>query len=393
MSILPSFISPARQLLRKNGLTLGEIRASRWRAFTRTTLFFNLIIVPTLLATIYYGLLATNRFGSEAQFIVRSANAQKASGLERLFQSFGLARTVDDGNAVQSYLLSRDAVRELSARIPLKAMFSRKSIDRFARFPRLWTSDSFEALYDYYLERVQVVQNPTKGIFSIYAVAFEPSEARLISTELLTLAEEMVNRLNARAQRDTIAASKRDLDIAGDRFVEAQRKLTEYRNKVQFVDPSSTSTSMLDTITTLSTDLAASIADLDNLKRVSPASPAIGAASDKVESLRREIQRQRSQLVGDDGALAAKLAVFEQLMIEQKLAESSLSSASQALDQARLDAQRKAIYLETVVSPSLPDESNEPQRVRLIATVFVLSFAGAAVIWLLAAGAREHVIT
>jgi len=393
MNMLPSLKSPAKQILKHTGLNLKDLSVPRGRMLSRKSIFFALVILPTALATVFYGVIATDRYGSEAQFIVRSGNTQKAGGLERLFQSFGLARTVDDGNAVQSYLLSRDAVRELSMRVPLKEMFSRKSIDVFSRFPHFWTNNSFEALYDYYLEHVYVVQNPTKGIFSIYAIAFDSDDARRIATELLTLAEEMVNRLNARAQSDTIAASKRDLDIAGDRFVQAQRKLTEYRNKVQFVDPTSTSTSMLDTITSLSTDLATSIAELDNLRRVSPANPAIGAATDKVESLRREIQRQRLNLVGNDGALAAKLAAFEQLMIEQKLAQSSLSSASQALDQARLDAQRKAIYLETVVAPNLPDESNEPKRIRLIVTVFVMSFAGASVIWLLAAGAREHVIT
>lgn len=393
MGSLPSAVVATRNALAEWRGKRAQGARSGARASHRSRIFFGLVLAPTALAVFYYGLLASDRYGSKADFVVRSAMTQRATGLERLFQSFGLSRTVDDGNAVQSYLLSRDAVRELDRRLPLRQMFARSSIDRLARFPKLWRTDSFESLYDYYLDRVSVIQNPSKGIFELYVVTFDPAESQRIARELLNLAEEMVNRLNARAHGDAIAFAQRELAAAGERVAETQRKLTAYRNEMQFVDPSLASAAMLETITTLSTQLAASMAELENLKNVSPANPAVKAARERVDTLRQTIQQERFKLAGNNNALASKLSTYEQLALELKLAESSLASANVALNQSRQDARRQAIFLEEVVSPNTPDESNEPKRLRMIATVFVVSFAGASVVWLLLAGAKEHVIS
>lgn len=394
MGNLPSvFVS------KRNALTESlRAKAGGWSTFrsltlTRGWLFFSLVFVPTGFAIIYYGFIASNRYRSDAQFLVRSASSHTATGLERLFQSFGLSRNVDDGNAVQSYLRSRGALRSLETRLGVREMYSRHSIDRLARYPYIWSNNSFESLFNYYRDHVYIIQNQSKGILELSVVAFEPGDSQRIARELLLLAEEMVNQLNSRAQSDAVSFAKHELDVASSRVVEIQGKLAEYRNKTQFVDPSATSASMLDTITSLSTQLANAIAELDNLRKISPASPSIPALRDKVESLQRSIRQERLKIAGGDDALASKIADYEQLALEQKLAEANLTSASAALDQARRDARRQAIYLEQIVFPNSPDESNEPDRIRMIATVFVLSFAAGSVVWILLAGAKEHVIT
>jgi capsular polysaccharide transport system permease protein len=128
------------------------------------------------------------------------------------------------------------------------------------------------------------------------------------------------------------------------------------------------------------------------LKRSSPQSPSIASANERIDSLRRSIESQRLQLASGDASLAAKLGVYEQLALERELAERSLASANLSLEAARQEARRQAIYLESIVSPNLSDESTEPQRLRLIVSVFVLSFALASVAWLVVAGAKEHSI-
>jgi capsular polysaccharide transport system permease protein len=358
----------------------------------RRGIFILIVTVPTVLACLYYGLIASKRYASEAVFVVRSISGHRASGLEMLFQSFGVSRTVDDGNAVQSYLLSRDAVRALEQKIPLRAMFSRDNVDLFARFPHFWRTDSFERLYDYYLERVDVVQNSSKGLAELTVIAFRPDDAQAIAKGLLTLAEEMVNRLNERAQGDAVKSAQAQLRDAETRAVDLQRQLTAYRNRERLVDPTSNSASILETITALSTDLATAMTQLDQLRVSSPSSPSINALVSQVDSLKRAIALQRNQMAGGDAALASKISEYERLALEQKIAETSLTSAAASLENARLEARRQTIYLEEVVLPNAPDESNEPQRLRMVATAFVLSLLLASVVWLVLAGAKEHVI-
>ncbi len=145
-------------------------------------------VAPTLIATLYYGLIASDRYVSESDFIVRGMSTRRASGLDMLFQTFGISRAVDETNAVQQYMLSRDAVRALEARLPLREIFSNRKGDVFARFPYFWQifdRDAFERLYDYYLDHVTVIQDHSKGITALKVVTFDAADSRRVATSLL----------------------------------------------------------------------------------------------------------------------------------------------------------------------------------------------------------------
>ncbi len=58
--------------------------------------FIALVVIPTVIAAIFYGLLAAPRYVSDVKFIVRSVSTQRATGLDMLFRTFGIAKTVDD---------------------------------------------------------------------------------------------------------------------------------------------------------------------------------------------------------------------------------------------------------------------------------------------------------
>lgn len=387
---------------RPPALRLGELAAKptvgglfdrlRSRIGWQGLSFWTAVLAPTLCASIYFGLIASDRYVAEAQFVVRGVSSRRATGLEMLFQTFGIARTVDDANAVQSYMLSRDAVRALEARLPIREIFGRKSIDAFSRFPHFWRGDSFERLYDYYLDRVSVTQESSKGITLITVQAFDAKDAQRICAALLELGEAFINRMNVRAQKDTVKSALEDLAAAEQRLISAQRDLTQFRMREGLIDPAKDSSSTLETITTLSTEMAHALAQIGQKTEISPMSPAIPAMKAQVESLRSRIESERRKLAGDDSALGSKLAVYEQLSLNRAFAERNLGGASTSLDAARQEAQRQAIYIEQVVSPNLPDEPTEPQRLRLVVTVFTLSFAMSSVVWLLRAGAKEHAI-
>ena len=199
------------------------------------------LVAPTVIATIYYGLIASDRYVSEADFIVRGVSARRATGLDMLFQTFGISRAVDDTYAVQQYMLSRDAVRALEARLPLREIFASSKADVFARYPYFWQitqRGSFERLYDYYLDHVTVIQDHNKGITIFKIVTFDASDSQKIAGTLLRLAEEMVNRMNERAQNDAVRSARADVDLAEKRLIKAQLDLTAFRNKELLIDPS-----------------------------------------------------------------------------------------------------------------------------------------------------------
>ncbi|GGF80221.1 capsule polysaccharide export protein [Azorhizobium oxalatiphilum] len=367
------------------------VTALNFRKNLTRILFVVLVLAPTIIATLFYGLLAAPRYTSEVKFIVRSVSTQRVTGLDMLFRTFGIAKAVDDANVVQQYLESRDALQGvIDAGVDVKAIFQRPEADWWSSYPYFWRRDTNESLYDYFISHVSVLEDSTKGILELQVITFRPEDSLLLAKTLVTLAEGMVNRMNERAQHDAMGSAQREVSLAMDTTIQAQAALTSFRNKEIIVDPSKSSLSLIETIGSLTTDLSFAQAELKETQTSSPNSPAIPGLRAKIAALEERVRVERSKMAGGDDSLASKIATYEQLALRRDLADKSLTSAMNALDVARQEARRQHIYVEEVVRPNLPDESTEPRRFRSVMTILVFGFAIFAVIWILTVGYGEH---
>ena len=59
-------------------------------------LFLATVVVPTLLAILYFGLIASDVYISESRFIIRSPQQQTITSLGAILQGAGLTRSQDD---------------------------------------------------------------------------------------------------------------------------------------------------------------------------------------------------------------------------------------------------------------------------------------------------------
>lgn len=373
--------------------TLGQTKQTQgwWRTNLTRITFIGFVVVPTIIAAIFYGFIATPRYASETRFIVRSLSSTKVGGFDMLFRTIGIAKTADDAYVIQRFLLSRDALTGLAEKgVDLKKIFGRPSADRMSRYPYFWRQDSIESLYDYYLDHVQVVEDSVKGILTLRTITFSADDSQLLATALLKLAEEMVNRMNERAQADAISTAVDEVKKAEANVVATQTAITAFRNREITLDPSKTSVGVLDTITSLSTDLAYITANLQEMRANSPNNPAIPSTVAKIASIEDRIRTERAKLAGGRDTLSDKISVYDQLSLRRTIADKGLASSLVSLETAREEARRQHIYIESLVSANRPDESTEPERLRAVATVLILGFAVFAVIWILSVGAGEH---
>lgn len=125
------------------------------------------------------------------------------------------------------------------------------------------------------------------------------------------------------------------------------------------------------------------------------------ARQDLIDFALFEVNAARANLEKADAALfnfrnqgnadnANFIAKFQQLQLERDTAEKQLASAIAALEQARIDAQRKRLYIERIVEPNLPDYPLEPKRIFGILTTFLLSLIIWGVVRMFVAGVKEH---
>lgn len=372
-------------------VALGRTRRLRLpKIGTAGKLFAATVLLPTVLASVYFGFVASDIYTSEARYVLRSPQRQVPTGLGAILQGAGFTRAQDDTYSVHDFILSRDALRQLNTELRLKQRFSDGTIDLFNRFAAIDPDDSDEALHLYYQKRVTVEPDPISAISTIRVTAFDPDTAKHINERLLQMSEGLVNRLNERGRQDLVRFAEREVAQAEDRTKSAALALSAFRKGKAVFDPARESVTQLQLISKLQDELIATRNQLIQVRTLSRESPVIPALELQLKSLRDSIDAENRKVTGNDRSLSDKSTDFERLTLDREFAERQLASAMSALEQSRNDAQRKQLYLERIVEPSRPDAALEPRRIRGVLATLLLGLVAWGILSMLIAGVREH---
>jgi capsular polysaccharide transport system permease protein len=302
-----------------------------------------------------------------------------------------LGRAAEDTSAVQDFIMSRDAVRELEQKDNLRTIFSRPEGDFVTRFPGIlfWRKD-FEALFSRYDHFVSVETDTGTGVTALRVKGYRPEDAHTLASALLSYSEQLINDLNERARRDALDTARREVDRAEQRIAEIQTDLTAYRVKQKMLDPKSASSGVLELLGQMNAAQANSRAQLGELLNNSPSSPQIPLVKTRIASLDKLIAEERAKLSGESDSVVSALTEYERLNTQHELAEKALASAFTSLEAARIEAQRQQLYLETIAQPNLADYPLYPKRIVSFITVVATCMLAYGLAWLLVANVREH---
>jgi capsular polysaccharide transport system permease protein len=357
-------------------------------------LFLIAVVIPSIFAIIYFGLVASDEYTSVSSFLVRSpGQSNGASGLSGLVQGVaGFSQSQGDAYTVQKYILSRDAMTVLDREQHIKAAFQSSSIDFVNRFANFGLYDSVEEFYLYYGDKVVDAKVDTDSpIVTLSTNAYDAHLAWSMNKRLLELSEQIVNQMNERARSDLINAAQHDVDLAKEKDRVATLALARYRNTAGVIDPERQSTIPLEQVGKLQDDLITTRVQIAQMERLSPANPGLPNLRDRATLLQQAIDQVNQRVAGGQGAsLASKAAEFQRLTLEKDVADKILAGAITLLDQARVEAERKQLYLERVSEPSLPDHAMSPRRGRDILATFLLGLILWGVLTIVIGGVKEH---
>lgn len=348
------------------------------------------VALPTALAALYYFVIAADLYASEAHYVVRSPSAVQIGGLAGLLQGGAASGSAQDAYTVQTFATSRDAIAQLEQQLDLKAMFNRPEADFLARYPNPIDWNNAEDFHAYYQRRVQLIYDSTTGISTLSVQAFRAEDAQAIAHALLTMSEQLVNRLNARAHDSAVRDAEAEVAAAEREMGGIQQGVLDYRNRESLLDPGKSSGAIFEMQAKTETELASTRTRLAELLRSAPQSPLRGDLETRIRVLEGQLAGQRARLTGNDSAMAPKLSAFEQLSLKKEFLTKKLSSALASLETARAEARRQQIYLERVVDVSRADRAEYPRRWRAVLIVFVSAFLIFSIGKLLVAGVREH---
>jgi len=355
----------------------------RWGLFGAT------VVIPTLLAAVYFGAVASNTYVSESRFVVRAAERPEGmGGLGALFKGFTTAGS-ENVLLVRDYLLSRELIRALDTKLGLRDAYGEGDI--LTRFPAPFTRNSYEEFFEYYPKKVRIEVDPQSSVGVLTVRGYDPAQVQVLNKLLLDAATVRIRSLNAQIRTDSLGIAERELGRARDRLIDAERAIAAARVAQGVVDPEQQAGLELRSEQELRGQLAASRARLSQIRAIAPQSPQIPALRAEVDSITASIATLQREVTGAGaGSRASASPDFSGLLVEREIAVKTVAATNEALVRARVDAERRHLYLEMVSAPTLPDDALHPQRLKSVIATLLIGLLAYLVLSMLLTGAREH---
>ncbi|MGH1591849.1 capsule biosynthesis protein [Methylobacterium phyllosphaerae] len=354
-------------------------------------LFVVCFLLPTLAGAVYYGLVASDRYVSEARFAIRPAlgSSDKTSSESggAAGSSMSNQMVAQDTLITREFILSRPMLEILEGQLPLRQWFSSDSIDYFSRFD---PEKPIEKFLRYWKRRVDVEVEGSSGIMSVEVEAFDSSESLTIAKAIMKEAEHKVNELSVRAREDAVAESTRELRLAEERMTKIRLAMRDLRNSEGILDAQKTNDINVKMIAemrasriNLALQLAIGQRDLGpEARRIIDIKQQIKDIDDNIARIERQ---SASQDPDQKRRLSDAMTRFEGLENDRKNAEKYYQQVLTAYERARIIAARQIEFFSPIVEPVKAQSSTEPRRLLMIGLIA----AGSAVLFGAAMFARK----
>lgn len=347
--------------------------------------------VPTIIAALYFGFVASDIYVSEARFALRSSQTDTSLGLDDLIGSSIGGSSGQDSQVILDYVHSQDLLEKVQQALDLRAHYGDESIDWLAR---LSDQASREEWLRYFREQVDLVHDSQSDVVTLRVRAFDPNTAQSLAELVIELGEDLVNDLSGRMEADALETADAEVAIALQKVRAASDKITRFRRANASLNPAAESSALLGIVSQIESSLVAARAELgEKLSYMREDSAAIVSLNNRIAALDRQLRLERGRLVGDAGGaeMSGLIEGYEPLALEQELAQQQYASALKSLELARIEAQRQKQYLVTFIRPHLPEAAIEPRRLQKVLTIAIFSFLTYLIGGLMWSALKDHI--
>jgi capsular polysaccharide transport system permease protein len=351
-------VNHAAEILRMQAEIAKRRRRRLSLLFARMFVF---VFLPTIIAGWYFSRVATPLFATHSEFVIQQAEPPAAAGMGGLLSGTALA-TSQDSIAVQGYMQSREAMQRLEADRGFREHFQGAEIDPILR---LAPDATLEDAYKLYRKYVQISYDPSEGIIKMDVLAANPKLSEDWSEQLISYAEEQVDHMTQRLREDQMKGARDSYEEAEQAVIDAQRRVVDLQEKYKILS-SDVEVGLLTTqIGALETQLTQEKLALAQMEsNQTPNQARMAPVKRRIATLEAEIARLRARLTQGDGDMQGLAEVQGELFVAQadvQTRQALLSQALQAMENARIEANRQVRYLSLSVRPVAPDVATYPR--------------------------------
>jgi capsular polysaccharide transport system permease protein len=339
-----------------------------WLRRQRQRLAFYIIVLPMLLLTVYYALLAMDRYVSESKVVVRHSadSGAQLSGFSLPFLGGIGGASSEDAYYLREFIHSQDLLDRLDRQLDFQKEFALKRLDVVAMLPPWATREDFLELYR---KRVEVGFDEKTGVLNIVTHGSTPEFAQRFNQAVLKESERFINELSHRAAREQVEFANQELLHARKALDAARDKLLAYQNTRNILDPVATAEGASRMVAELEAQVAIKEVELNTLSGILQNNAAqVVSLRQTIAGLQQQVAIEKKKLTSDKGGALNRVAA-EYLdyrgMVDFRVDVYKISLAT--LEKTRLEAARKVKSLAVLSSPQLPEEAKYPRRAYMLA--------------------------
>lgn len=347
--------------------------------------------IVSLCAILYWGLIASDRYVSEALVVIERTDMSIGSAVDLgSLLSGATSGNHGDQMMLRTHLLSVDMLEKLDAQLDLRGHYSDPSRDPLSR---MWgKSIEQEWFHRHYLKRTSVEYDDYSGVLVIKAQAFDAKMAKAVADLLVREGERYMNELGHSMARDQVAFLEKQVAEMGLNAIRARQDLLSFQNRKGILSPQATAEALQTTISRLEGQLT-DIKTRRNalLGYLSQKAPDVIELDLQIKAIENQILQEQARLTSPKGqTLNSTVEEFQRLELTAKFTEDVYKTALVGLEKGRIEALRTLKKVSVLQVPTLPQYPWEPRRLYNIIVFVIAALIIAGIVHLLAAIIRDH---
>lgn len=349
---------------------------------------FAFVLLASVLVVFYYWVVASPRYVSETQFMVKQANSTESpfSGLAAIGSISGGMR---DALVLKKYIESREMAVALDEAVSLKAHYER---DDFDLISRLAHDSTIEEYVEFYQNHISVLHDELSDVLYVEVQTYEANYSLQVAQALLKLSESFINELGAKMAQEQVGYAQKEVERSYGELKKFQSDLVNFQDKFKLYNPEQQGGALVGAINELESEIIRQQTELKSLLAFMRDDAAeVKAKKIRINSLERQLAEEKNRLTNQDQQSLNKINVdFQEIKLNAELASDLYKTSLAGLESVRSEAYRKLKHLLVIENPALAQEDRYPRRIYNIITWFVCLVLLYLVARLILAIVKEH---
>lgn len=352
---------------------------------------FGAAFVASLLAALYWGLIASDRYVSEAHVVIQRTDLSSGQSMSFVSLLGNLGAGVQPEQLLlRDHLLSVDMLKKLDAKLNLRAHYSNWRRDVLSR---MWFENTaLEWFHQHYLSRVSVEFDDYSGVLVIKTQGYDAKTAHAIATMLVEEGERFMNFMGHSLAQEQVTFLEKQVADMNKRVIQARQAVLSFQNQKGLVSPQGTAENLAAVVNRLESqriELQTRLAAM--LGYLMPTSPNVVEVNMQIAAVEKQIAQEKARLTSpNEATLNRTVEEFQRLELEAQFALDVYKTALVALETGRVEATRTLKKVSVLQSPFEPQHPVEPRRIYNTVVFILAALLIAGIMHLLAAIIRDH---